>query len=216
MSDLSPAGPPALVGHDPQWAVQAADMLAQLRAALAEVVDVGECGFDHIGSTAVPGLDAKAYVDLQVRMPMIPQPDVLDPVVTAVGWAAEYGSRVDSPGVTHDIPNPGDTQPDWVWAKRLFVSDNPQRPAILHVRSMASPLVVAPLRFAIGCAQNPNSPPPTSGSNTSSPSNTPATPITTTTPAAKPRSFAPHPIDLATRGQRQIRAARTARQATAF
>lgn len=119
--------------------MEAEQRLAQLRTALAQVIDVGECAFDHIGSTAVPGLDAKAYIDLQVRMPVIPQPGVLDPVVTAVGWVAAHGSRVDSPGVTRDIPNPGDAAPDWVWAKRLFVSDDAKRPAILHVRLMASP-----------------------------------------------------------------------------
>lgn len=34
---------------------------------------------------------------------------------------------------------PGDDEPEWVWAKRLFTSSDPARPAILHVRLSASP-----------------------------------------------------------------------------
>lgn len=133
------SGPAVLVPHDPQWATLAAERLTALRRALASLVDVDACTFDHIGSTAVPGLAAKASVDLQVRVPALPQPAGLDAALAPLGWMPAPGSRPDSPGVFRDIPSPGDTEPEWVWAKRLFTARHRAWPAILHVRLSASP-----------------------------------------------------------------------------
>lgn len=72
VGELRPSGPPVMVPHDPRWTAQAAELLAQLRRALSTVTGVDRCAFDHIGSTAVPGLDAKPYVDLEVRRPTLP------------------------------------------------------------------------------------------------------------------------------------------------
>ncbi|SDF83677.1 GrpB domain, predicted nucleotidyltransferase, UPF0157 family [Blastococcus aurantiacus] len=134
-----PSGPAVLVPHDPQWATLAVERLTELRRALALLVDVDACTFDHIGSTAVPGLAAKASIDLQVRAPVLPEPAALDAALAPLGWVPAPGSRPDSPGVFRDIPAPGETEPEWVWAKRLFISSNPARPAILHLRLSASP-----------------------------------------------------------------------------
>ncbi len=133
------SGPAVLVPHDPQWAPLAAEGLTELRRALAPLVDVSACTFDHIGSTAVPGLAAKASIDLQVLAPALPEPTALDAALAPLGWVPAPGSRPDSPGVFRDIPAPGDTEPEEVWAKRLFASSNPARPAILHLRLSASP-----------------------------------------------------------------------------
>jgi dephospho-CoA kinase len=134
-----PNGPAVLVPHDPRWATLAAERLTELRRALAPLVDVDACTFDHIGSTAVPGLAAKASIDLQVRLPALPPPAALDAALAPVGWVPAPGSRPDSPGVARDTPAPGDTEPGWVWSKRLFISTDHARPAILHVRLSASP-----------------------------------------------------------------------------
>ncbi|SDQ70658.1 GrpB family protein [Quadrisphaera sp. DSM 44207] len=143
-----PSGPAVLVPHDPRWAGFAAERLAALREALAPLVDdVDACAFDHIGSTAVPGLAAKASVDLQVRVPVLPEPAVLDAALAPLGWVPAPGSRPDSPGVTRDLPFPGDVEPEEVWAKRLFTSADPARPAILHVRLAASPFGRRTLAF---------------------------------------------------------------------
>ncbi|MEU6717117.1 GrpB family protein [Nonomuraea sp. NPDC046802] len=54
--------PVRVVEYDPEWAVLGAELVEQvggeLRGWLVEV--------EHIGSTAVPGLDAKPVIDLQV------------------------------------------------------------------------------------------------------------------------------------------------------
>ncbi len=134
-----PSGPAVLVPHDPRWATLAAERLTELRRALAPLVEVDACTFDHIGSTAVPGLAAKASIDLQVRVPALPGPTALDAALAPLGWVPAPGSRPDSPGVFRDTPAPGDTEPEEVWVKRLFISGDPARPAILHVRLSASP-----------------------------------------------------------------------------
>lgn len=96
--------------------------------------------FDHIGSTSVPGLLAKPFVDLQVRVEELPEPDVLDQALATAGFVPAPGSRPDSPGVHRDIPRGSEQVPDRVWRKRLFVHDiNGPDAAILHVRLSASP-----------------------------------------------------------------------------
>ncbi len=118
--------------------------LAALRQALTPLEGVGAC--DHIGSTAVPGLAARASVDLQVTVPVSPSPRRWTP-----RWRRWDGRRTRAadptpPGATRDVPAPGDTEPQWVWAERLSTSTDPAQPAILHVRLTASP--VAPRTIA--------------------------------------------------------------------
>ena len=52
----------AVVAADPTWPRQAADLVARVRAALGDAV----LGLEHVGSTSVPGLDAKPVVDLDL------------------------------------------------------------------------------------------------------------------------------------------------------
>lgn len=124
-----PSGPAVLMMHNPRWATLAAERLTVLGHALTPLVDVDASAFDHIGSTAVAGLAAKASVDLQVRVPVLPEPTAMDAALARLGWTPAPGSRADSPGVDRDSPAPGDTEPDWVWAKRLYTSTDPARPA---------------------------------------------------------------------------------------
>ncbi len=113
-------------------------MLAVVEQAL-HLLGVGE-SFEHIGSTSVPGLMAKACIDLQVVVSELPGPDVLEQALAPTGFVPTTGSRPDSPGVHRDIPRGSEQVRDEVWRKRLFVHDidGPQA-AILHVRLSASP-----------------------------------------------------------------------------
>jgi hypothetical protein len=62
-----PTGPPVLAGYEPARTAAAVRLLGRLRAGLRDRgLDDGTWTYDHIGSTAVPGLKAKPYVDLQV------------------------------------------------------------------------------------------------------------------------------------------------------
>jgi GrpB-like predicted nucleotidyltransferase (UPF0157 family) len=134
-------GPAVLVDPDPGWPASAARRLARVRAALTPLTGGSTAGwsFDHIGSTAVPGLPAKAFLDLQVRAPVLPEAGALDAALSRVGFLATAGSRPDSPGVHRDVPLGSAVVPDDVWRKRLFVSPDPATPAVLHVRLAASP-----------------------------------------------------------------------------
>jgi GrpB-like predicted nucleotidyltransferase (UPF0157 family) len=62
----------ALVPHDPAWASAAEDVLRDVGEVLADLPGAGEASYDHIGSTAVPGLAAKPCLDLQVRILPLP------------------------------------------------------------------------------------------------------------------------------------------------
>jgi GrpB-like predicted nucleotidyltransferase (UPF0157 family) len=123
--------------YDPDWARTAARRLHRLRVALAPLDD----GYDyqHIGSTSVPGLAAKPLVDLQVRMPSLPNKSTVDDLLLDAGYHPALGARPDSPGVHRDIPRGDEDVPDEVWDKQLFVSPDPAAPAILHLRRADSP-----------------------------------------------------------------------------
>lgn len=128
--------------YDPAWPGRAAQLLAAVEQAV-EPLGVGE-SFEHIGSTSVPGLAAKACIDLQVVVTALPQPELLDQALAPAGFVPTTGSRPDSPGVHRDIPRGSGHErgqvPDEVWRKRLFVHDvDGPDAAILHVRLSASP-----------------------------------------------------------------------------
>ncbi len=53
-----------LVASDPGWAAEFAALAAQLRS--LNLADAG--AIDHVGSTSIPGLDAKDVIDVQVRL----------------------------------------------------------------------------------------------------------------------------------------------------
>src|SRR5262249_25596037 len=76
--------PVALQEHDAQWAGLAAEEIGRLRGALPEAA------FEHIGSTAVPGLLAKPIVDLMVGLPEL-SPSIRLPDYEACGEAGVPG-----------------------------------------------------------------------------------------------------------------------------
>jgi len=124
--------------YDPAWPVRAAALLAAAERAL-DPLGVAEA-FDHIGSTSVPGLTAKAYVDLQITVRAFPDADVLEQALAGAGFDPATGARPDSPGVHRDVPRGSEVVPDDLWRKRLFVHDlDGPAAAILHVRLSASP-----------------------------------------------------------------------------
>ncbi|MEH3088211.1 MAG: GrpB family protein [Microbacterium arborescens] len=141
----SPGNPARLAPHDPEWSERAREMLDRIRGALTDLPGADAASFDHIGSTAVPGLDAKPVVDLQVRMLPLPSEDEASARLHGVGFRREWGARPDSPGVTFDLPRGAAVVPADVWQKRLFVSTAGD--AILHLRRADSPWGEATVRF---------------------------------------------------------------------
>lgn len=132
-----PSNPAALSDPDPAWAVAADALLSEVRERLADLPGAGAAHYDHIGSTSVPGLAAKPFLDLQVRLLPLPSDTELMDRLADLGWVRAQGSRPDSPGVHRDLPRETEVVDEAVWEKSLLVHEG--RSAVLHVRRLDSP-----------------------------------------------------------------------------
>ncbi|MDT5012467.1 MAG: dephospho-CoA kinase [Mycobacterium sp.] len=122
----------AIVPPDPSWPAQADRIVKRLKTA---------CGHhalrvDHIGSTAVPGLDAKDVIEVQVTVLSLAAADEVADALTGCGYP-----RIDQ--VTTDVPKPDGrstvaefdhTNDIALWRKRFHSSADPGRPTNVHVR----------------------------------------------------------------------------------
>ena len=122
---------PRIVPPDPQWAAQAQRILARLRTA---------CGHravrvDHIGSTAVPDLDAKDIIDIQVTVSSLQVADELADAMSAAGYVqVPITADVAKPDARSTVAAFDHITDDAHWQKRLFCSADPGRPTNVHVR----------------------------------------------------------------------------------
>jgi dephospho-CoA kinase len=129
-------GGPVLVPADAVWAQQAQRLMSRIAKALpAEQRDAAR--LDHIGSTSVPGLDAKDVIDLQLTVPDIHAADALAPELAAAGFPVVRGINADTPKASH--PHRED------WQKRFHANADPGRDVNLHIRAEGS----AGWRFAL-------------------------------------------------------------------
>ncbi|WP_211880003.1 dephospho-CoA kinase [Pseudarthrobacter albicanus] len=120
-------GGPVLSAASPEWAGQARRLAARLQAAAQQDILV----VDHIGSTAVPGLEAKDVIDLQLSVRDLGTADRIAPLLAAAGFPRWPGIISDTPRPPH--PDPAD------WGKRLHGSADPGRPVNIHLRAAGSP-----------------------------------------------------------------------------
>lgn len=79
------AAPTSVLPYDPQWPAQFESLRALADAALADIPHVTE----HVGSTAVPGLDAKPIIDLDVVVPSADEVPLAVAALTRAGWDPE-------------------------------------------------------------------------------------------------------------------------------
>jgi dephospho-CoA kinase len=121
------AGGPVLTAPNPEWESQARRIIARLEAAVPQ----GVLAVDHIGSTAVPGLDAKDVIDLQLTVQDLAAADRIAPLLAGAGFPRWPGIISDHPKPSH--PDPAD------WGKRLHGNADPGRPVNLHLRAAGSP-----------------------------------------------------------------------------
>lgn len=118
---------PELTPAVEDWADQGRRLVERLRL----VCGPDAVRVDHIGSTAVPGLDAKDVIDLQVTVRSLDAADALADRLAGAGFP-----RVDT--ITADDPKPtyaigGEVDPS-LWDKRFHGSADPGRPAHVHLR----------------------------------------------------------------------------------
>jgi GrpB-like predicted nucleotidyltransferase (UPF0157 family) len=75
--------PVTLVPYDPAWAERFAEAAEHIRGALGDRVAV----LEHVGSTSVPGMAAKPYVDVVLAVPDSADEAEYVPALEAVGFA---------------------------------------------------------------------------------------------------------------------------------
>jgi dephospho-CoA kinase len=130
-----------LVPYQPTWPDDARRILKRIEMA---------CGakalrIDHIGSTAVPGMDAKDVIDIQVTVASLDVADGINDAMANVGYP-----RLDH--ITSDTPH---TEDPAMWRKRIHCAADPGRPANIHVRVDGWPAQQFALLFRDWLAANP-------------------------------------------------------------
>jgi GrpB-like predicted nucleotidyltransferase (UPF0157 family) len=119
-----------VVAYDPAWRPQATALLTELRAVLGPLALRAE----HIGSTSIPGMDAKPILDLQLSV------GDLDAAAEAFGQALGERGFERLPYERDHVPAGRDEDPDrWVkryWRRR---EHSGHLDVNLHVRPAGSP-----------------------------------------------------------------------------
>jgi len=110
-----------IVPYNPGWPAEFEQIAAVLRRGLGSLA----LRIDHIGSTSVPGLDAKDIIDLQVGVDNFDDP--LEAAFLAMGC-----TRVAY--INDDHLPPGYAGLESEWEKRYFRPPPDMRPTHLHVR----------------------------------------------------------------------------------
>jgi GrpB-like predicted nucleotidyltransferase (UPF0157 family) len=114
---------------DPKWVERATVVIATLYGALgAEALRI-----DHVGSTAIPAMDAKDVLDIQVSVrDLVYAQERFDGPLHDLGFArAPNGTRDHVPAGRGDDPA--------VWAKRFWARRGTGEDVNLHVRLSGSP-----------------------------------------------------------------------------
>jgi GrpB-like predicted nucleotidyltransferase (UPF0157 family) len=111
---VNAAGPIVIETADPRWPQEFRTIASRLRTALGPTA----LRIDHVGSTAVPGLDAKPVIDIQVSVARL-DPDEL------------FRRPLESLGYVLHADNPDRT-------KRFFGPPPGTRPVHIHVRCAGS------------------------------------------------------------------------------
>ncbi|MFC9896020.1 dephospho-CoA kinase [Nocardia sp. NPDC127579] len=123
----APKGELRLVPADPAWSVQAERIIARLWVVCGAAAE----RIDHIGSTAVPGLDAKDVIDIQITVADLAAADGLRDALAEAGFPRREH-------ITHDNPKPTAADPG-LWGKRLHGNADPGRRANVHIRAAGTP-----------------------------------------------------------------------------
>ncbi|WP_027501999.1 dephospho-CoA kinase [Rhodococcus sp. UNC363MFTsu5.1] len=118
---------PVLAPADPSWPDQARRLIERLWLACG----AGALRIDHIGSTSVPGLEARDVIDVQITVSSIAAADALAGPLAAAGFPL-----IES--ITRDDPKPdyaigGESDPA-LWDKRTHGGADPGRPVEISLR----------------------------------------------------------------------------------
>ena len=109
-----------LVPYKPAWRDDARRIIARIQIACGDKA----LRIDHVGSTAVEGMDAKDVIDIQVTVASLEVADEIAGALADVGYP-----RIER--ITSDTPHEGDPN---LWGKRIHGAADPGRPARVHLR----------------------------------------------------------------------------------
>jgi dephospho-CoA kinase len=145
--------PAHLVPADPSWPDQARRIVNRLNTT---------CGHralrvDHIGSTALPELDAKDVIDIQITVESLAVADELaEPLLAAgyprLGHITQDAAKVDARSTVGRYDHSDDPE---LWHKRIHASADPGRPTNVHIRVDGWPNQQFALLFVDWLAANP-------------------------------------------------------------
>jgi dephospho-CoA kinase len=146
--------PVRLVPADPVWPDQAARIVARLKTACG----ANALRVDHIGSTAVPGLDAKDLIDIQVTIESLAAADELTAALRSAGYpriddVSSDVVKLDARSTAEGFDHSGDAA---LWRKRLHGSADPGRPTFVHLRVDGWPNQQFALLFVDWLKANPD------------------------------------------------------------
>jgi dephospho-CoA kinase len=114
---------PVLVAPDDTWPQQAQRVIARIAAVAGRRAQ----RIDHIGSTAVPGLDAKDVLDVQVVVADLEMAKRLADDLSAMGLVRLAGRRCDN------------ARDGTTWGKAFAANADPARAVNCHIRPADSP-----------------------------------------------------------------------------
>lgn len=151
-SHRAAAVPARLVPAEPSWPDQALRIVNRLKTA---------CGHravrvDHIGSTAVPGVDARDVIDIQVTVESLDVAGELVGPLLAAGYP-RLESTADAPmaDARSTVPEFDHRDDPALWRKRRHASADPGRPTNVHLRVDGRPNQQFALLFVDWLAGNP-------------------------------------------------------------
>ena len=109
-------------------------VFTQWKQRIAKAISLTDCAIDHIGSTAVTGLEAKPIIDIQLRVASLEEAKT-----SLVNDLAQIGLEHRS-DIKQDRPPNWTSSPTHSWSKLYFrTSHDMEHPIHLHVRAFGSP-----------------------------------------------------------------------------
>ncbi|MGO8967131.1 MAG: dephospho-CoA kinase [Mycobacterium sp.] len=146
--------PARLAPADPTWPDQARRIVNRLKTACgAKALRV-----DHIGSTAVPELDAKDTIDVQVTVQSLSAADELGAALLSAGYprVSHITTDVDRSDARSTVGRYDHRDDPGLWRKRIHGSADPGRPTNIHLRVDGWPNQQFALLFVDWLVANPD------------------------------------------------------------
>jgi dephospho-CoA kinase len=142
-----------LVPYDTCWPDDAARIIGRIKTACGAKV----LRADHIGSTAVPDMDATDTIDIQLTVESLAVADELDDTLSNIGYPriVDISSDVRKPDGRSTVAEFDHTDAASLWHKRIHAAADPGRAANIHVRVEGWPNQQFALLFTAWLAANP-------------------------------------------------------------